>query len=330
MKKISLTLAFLGLALSASAQMMPDSTVQVIAYWEVGDKYSFQVEESKYTIQNGTDTSSVERSAHILTLEVVDATDHSYRLRAKTDDYMNGDYRRDAMTEEIIQQFGNLPFEFETNEYGVFERILISDRDIENIYPVLDAVTEKAAELRGLDGDALLTMKQLMRAMFTKEKIEAMFQEEVSPLLSMHGLRLTPGEAIEYESEVPSLIENGDAIATKGVFWADEELTDAYSVVLYDEMVADEKELQKYVSSYLEYLADAVGDNTGGDAREALTAVMNDTEASLNESTVEEVHLDTGWPLHFLYSRIFRMKVGVFDQEVVQTKAIDIILDEYE
>lgn len=330
MRKLSLTLFFLGLALTASAQMMPDSTVQVIAYWEVGDKFNFQVEESKYTVRNGTDTSSVARSAHILTLEVVDATDHSYRLRAKTDDYMNSDYQRDAMTEEIVQQFGNLPFEFETDEYGVFERILISDRDIENIYPVLDAVTEKTAELQGLDGDALLTMKQLMRTIFTKEKIESMFQEEVSPLLSMHGIRLTPGEMTEYESEMPSLIENGDVIATKGVFWADEELTDAYSVVLYNELVADEKELQKYVSSYLEYLVDAVGDNTGGDARESLTAFMDNAEASLSESMVEEIHLDTGWPLHFVYSRVFRMSVGEMEQEVIQTKAIDIILDEYE
>jgi hypothetical protein len=120
-------LLFLGLfagVISAFAQMMPDSTYQVCAYWEVGDKYNYQVEESKYKVKNGTDTTDVERAAHLLTLEIVDATDSTYRVRVKTDDYQYTNKQKDALTEGLIQQYGNQPFEFETNEFGVFKRTL--------------------------------------------------------------------------------------------------------------------------------------------------------------------------------------------------------------
>ena len=73
-RSILLLFSFFACLISASAQMMPDSTVQVIAYWEVGDKYNYQVEDSKYKVKNGTDTTDVERAAHLLTLEIVDAT----------------------------------------------------------------------------------------------------------------------------------------------------------------------------------------------------------------------------------------------------------------
>ena len=48
MKKVFLPLVgLLAGLLPAFAQMMPDSTVQVVAYWNVGDKYLYQVENIK-------------------------------------------------------------------------------------------------------------------------------------------------------------------------------------------------------------------------------------------------------------------------------------------
>lgn len=44
MKKTALLLFFILTGLSAAAQMMPDSTVQFVAYWNIGDKYQYNFE----------------------------------------------------------------------------------------------------------------------------------------------------------------------------------------------------------------------------------------------------------------------------------------------
>lgn len=49
MKKITLLLFFALAYLSASAQMMPDSTVQFVADWNVGDKYQYNFESISRT-----------------------------------------------------------------------------------------------------------------------------------------------------------------------------------------------------------------------------------------------------------------------------------------
>ena len=73
-RSILLILGFLAGIIPAFAQMSADSTtVQIIAYWKVGDKYNYQVEETQYKILNGTDTTDVMRSAHLVTYEIVDA-----------------------------------------------------------------------------------------------------------------------------------------------------------------------------------------------------------------------------------------------------------------
>ena len=65
----------------AFAQMLPDSTVQVVAYWELGDKQKYQVETAKYRIAQG-DTTVVEKSAEIFEFEVVAADEEKgYRVK---------------------------------------------------------------------------------------------------------------------------------------------------------------------------------------------------------------------------------------------------------
>jgi len=37
----------------AFSQIMPDNSVQVVAYWNLGDKYDYQIENTKYRIERG-------------------------------------------------------------------------------------------------------------------------------------------------------------------------------------------------------------------------------------------------------------------------------------
>lgn len=62
MKKQLFTLLLLSLiSMAAYAQMQQDSTFYVIAYWELGEKCTYEYNQSEYTVQNG-DTTDVSYS----------------------------------------------------------------------------------------------------------------------------------------------------------------------------------------------------------------------------------------------------------------------------
>jgi hypothetical protein len=328
MKRFPIILTAILWAGSAFAQMMPDSTVQVCAYWNVGDKYHYQIEESKYKIDNQTDTSDVELSAEILTLEVVDATDSTYRVRVTSDDFQHSDYNRMAIQEEIMQQFGSMPYEFETDEFGTFKRLIIKDEDLDNFYLALDIMVDRIAEERGLADEGKPALKAMMQALLTRERLMAAYMEEITPLLWFHGLRLSQDAKVDYQTEVPSFFGDESTITMNGQFWVDEELTDEYSAVLHNVTKADPDDMRKYVKAFMGTAANALG--TGDDIEEAADEIFKDASIELIDDAYEEIHLDTGWPINYDYVRTIRVKMQGQEQEQVQTRTVTIIIEEEE
>ena len=73
MKKILLLFVCLAAnLLPGRAQMMPDSTVQVVAYWKLGDKQYYRYESTQFKIKQ-QDTVVAKRSAGIISMEVISA-----------------------------------------------------------------------------------------------------------------------------------------------------------------------------------------------------------------------------------------------------------------
>ena len=328
MKRFPIFLTAILWAGSAFAQMMPDSTVQVCAYWNVGDKYHYQIEESKYKIDNQKDTSDVELSAEILTLEVVDATDSTYRVRVTSDDFQHSDYNRMAIQEEILQQFGSMPYEFETDEFGTFKRLIIKDEDLDNFYRALDFMVDKIAEERGLADEGKPALKAMMQALLTRERLIAAYMEEITPLLWFHGLRLSQDAKVDYQTEVPSFFGDGSTITMDGQFWVDEELTDEYSAVLHNVTKADPDDMRKYVKAFVGTAANALG--AEDDVEEAADEIFKDASIELIDDAYEEIHLDTGWPINYDYVRTIRVKMQGQEQEQVQTRTVTIIIEDDE
>ena len=328
MKKSMLLIISLFAGLfSAFAQEVPD-TVRVIAYWNLGDKYHYQVEESQFKVNNRTDTVDVRKSAHLLTSEVIEATDTTYRVRVFSDDYQDSDYDRSAMVDDLTDQFGNLPFEFVTDELGVFNRVIISEEDWLTVYPILDSVVDSMTEGKELKDEEREKIRQMVRAMYPKERIEQLYAEEFSPLLQFHGLWMIPGEEVEYETEAPSVFGDGSVVKMNGRFWADEELTDDYSVVVRDEMEADEEDMRKYLGVFFGKAFDAITEDES--TREELNSMLEKAEITVLQSVDEEIHLSSGWPIFFRHEKYVHVK-GIEEnqeQEQVTTKSVSIILED--
>ena len=326
-KSILLIISLFAGLFSAFAQEKPD-TVQIIAYWNMGDKYHYQVEESQFKVNNRTDTVDVQKSAHLLTLEVIEATDTTYRVRVFSDDFQDSDYDRSAMLDGLTDQFGNLPFEFVTDELGVFDRVIISDEDWQTVYPVLDSIVDSMTEGKELKDEEKEKIKQMVRAMYPKERIEQIYAEEFSPLLQFHGLWMIPGEEVEYVTETPSVFGDDSVIKMNGHFWADEELTDDYSVVVRDESEADEEDMRKYLGVFFGKAFDALTEDES--TREELNSMLEKAEITVLQSVDEEIHLSSGWPIFFKYEKYVHVK-GIEEnqeQEQVKTKTVSIILED--
>jgi len=91
MKKLFFSLALLLFSIAGFSQMMPDSTVQVCAYWQKGDKVTYECTNTTVKVTDGVDTTTVKASSETRIIEVVDQTDTSYLLQLTYKDVFNSD-----------------------------------------------------------------------------------------------------------------------------------------------------------------------------------------------------------------------------------------------
>ena len=75
-----LAAAFILPATEANAQLMPDSTVQITAYWQKGDQMTYDYRSTECLVEDG-DTVRLRSYSDIRTIEVIDATPTRYTLR---------------------------------------------------------------------------------------------------------------------------------------------------------------------------------------------------------------------------------------------------------
>lgn len=126
MKKLTILLFFSLLCTGIQAQiMLKDSTVQVIGYWELGDKYEYDYINLEYDIIDG-DTLPDKKTTARYSLEVVDSTANSYtlELREISSNYQFKDTLSQQIMYKVIDNLKKTPnIRILTNEYGRFQNI---------------------------------------------------------------------------------------------------------------------------------------------------------------------------------------------------------------
>lgn len=308
MKKLYSFLPLLAALLvpgKAAAQMLPDSTVQFVAYWEVGDSADYTITEKKYAVGENEEETQTAFNTRTLHVEVIAATDSTYTL-AITQDDPTGFELGFVTKPEDQAALPKLTYTIETSEFGAF-RGLDEDAD-------LYAKTRQSAP--ALAKAYYNNLSAESKAIFQTEQsftdyIVSMFEDsgylnqlcikDVSDLLFYHGAKLDTSRTYSYSDNF--LLSIGATVDMDVEFKVDSELTDEYSAVvrrikdgsenmygavldfLYT-MQADEEDALSYDEFRKEYEKEMF--------KEA-------AEFRLEEYTTEEIHLDTGWPIQFIY-----------------------------
>ena len=317
---------FAGL-LPAFAQMLPDSTVQVVAYWELGDKQIYQVENVKYEIEKG-DTTVVEKSAQILEIKVVAADEEKgYRLKVTTMESQYSDPTQEAMDEAMRKVLGADAYYFETDPHGEFLRALppegLEEQQEALVQAVWEAVKEKKPEA------AQLNMLPLIRQMLSPEAFALAATGEISPLFMYHGSRFDIGKEFPVQDEIPALI-GGGTMKMDGKFWVDEELTDNYSVVLHMYKEADQEQLKPVVESVLGSLIQTIAPDPaqGEDVQASMEEAFRNARMALDDYIYEEIHLGSGWPVDWSFSREMQVVIDGESQGQLIEKSVRIIVED--
>lgn len=199
MKRLAFLLVYFSFCLLGSAQInLQDSTVQVVAYWDLGEKHKYSYQSQEYEVQ-GQDTIWGDFHSSDFTLEVLDSTANSYVVECRVLEYEN--HCTDSLEQRVVDFVAsitsNIPIRYQTNELGQFQDFVNWEEQchvIDSIIPLVnDMMIEDMPELKTIPEDTLAMLKNVVTHMMSvlknKSTMVASYKELFYPLY-YHGAKL--------------------------------------------------------------------------------------------------------------------------------------------
>ena len=163
MNKIRLIICLsLGMSITAFSQAITDSTIAMIAFWEMNDERVYEFVETEEKLKKGVKT--LKKSNYDLTMTILDSSATNYRVKWQYDNH-EIDYEMEAMEKEILEICGNIPVEYRTNELGAFETIVNWEEMKTKIDEAFTTVINKEA----LPDSIKLGLTNMITSMFSSE-----------------------------------------------------------------------------------------------------------------------------------------------------------------
>jgi len=269
-----------------------NSTVQTIAYWDLGEKQEYTITNEKVKI-TGNDTISKEFSTYDVDITVIDSTANSYIMEWY---YKNNKNQVNHKVGKIIDE---LRIRFKTDEMGAFQEIL-------NLNEVQDYVKKTFDELKKSIDNAPKETEPFfdnMKNMFTsKEVIESLILRDIQVFHTFHGGQYALGEVVESQIEIDNVFGGKPFLADITLILDDINLEEYNYVLKYYQSV-DAEQLKTAVKDVSELLgADVFPEEKKVDFD------MLGIDNLENESYVGSVIHDSGWVLYTIYTRGITLK----------------------
>lgn len=338
MKRLLIIAATLLMSLNAAAQMLADSTVQIVAYWQPGDKYSYNCERSEKEVNAQGDTTSRNYSTEIMEFEVVGMTDEAYQLKLTYRDAEYSDEFTQTLHDLTSKINGPMSVLFSTDRHGALMSIDNLDSLVEQYAKCVGPLSEFIAqsltseELEGFDLEGY--SNQLLASLANPQTIQTVILDDIGRLFFFHGARLEPGQTYTMEEPLNFFIPGVEQTTAQTNLWAEKELTDSFSTVLrtYTSANIGEDTMKSAVSTQF----DAAYDNweMTDSLRQVVESATSEAMAQMQmkvkweQYSSEEIHLETGWPLSLYQDKYVLVEAGDSRQEKIQSYYMEIILED--
>lgn len=295
------------------AQMMPDSTVQICAYWTPGEKYSYLNVVEQFDVDGQGDTTLTQRRSEEMTFEVMSQTKDHYNVRLTYGDYSSMDENEQRAHEAVLEAVGPYVVEFVTSNTGTFIEVTNLEALVAQYKASLQPTIDVMWESLGAEQRKAMSKKQLQQLVETSianpSAIIAAMVEDFARLFFYHGVRLEIGQQYEIEESFMLPIGKQQPVRDTTFFWVDDRLTDEYSVVCNNYASIDVKE--SVASALSDTIAAMDTENQlPPSVHDSLATAMSRVQIRMEQLSSEEIHLESGWPIQFYFERTVNVILG--------------------
>ncbi len=335
MKRLLFTVLTAFLPFLAFGQMMPDSTVQVCAYWQKGDRVVYECKSTSATIDKDGNEKTTKASSETRIFDVIDETEDSYVLQTTYKDVFSSDMSLSVGADVLSKVAEEILIKIRTDEVGTFQELInveeLTEAMKRTIPLAVDAAMakqdKKVLKEMGLTRQGLIDTytDQLCRP----ETIAMICLDDVLPLLFYHGVRLNFKDEYTIEQELHNPFPNSSgSIKVDMNFWVDDELTDSSSVVIRSYFQVDNETLLPFFRDFMLSLTP----NTlpDGITREELVKEIDaeiaksHIQAKMEQFSATEIDLASGWTIQWWNERRTTITTDEGETQTVEKKQVTI------
>lgn len=270
--------------------ILNDSTASVIAYWEIGDQRSYDVQRVKTGAQAGSST-------YTIALRVLDATDTTYQLECvmrdlRVDAELPTDPRDKAVFQKLLTASNGLRVVCTTDETGIPLSLANMPEVEEHAKQALLGILDLA-----LDPGERLQMRRALEPVLDAEVLAQDALEDLGNLLFPFGVAYITGRKEEVQAEALNPL-GGDPIGTEQTFTMTALDTTAHTARMRMEQHIDPKAVDDAIDSLIE---SSGGAGLTGDAREKFRRQIESIR--VNETMDIDVDLKGAWTTRLVLVR---------------------------
>lgn len=222
MGRISFFVMMLFVAMAMNAQVnMNDSTVQVVAYWNVGDSYKYKYTAKSYVVEK-SDTIMERESTDLFTLTVTDSTANNYILEYKSLDsnVKVYDESKAELMEKMSEIGKGIVVKMRMCNMGSYEDIV----NWTEVDSVMSVAIDKAVDyfVAKVDESQRGVFRQTFEGIFgslrNKEALIQGLEYLISPFY-YHAAKLDLGRDYSSDTRLPSLWDNNTLVDVNETFY---------------------------------------------------------------------------------------------------------------
>lgn len=306
MNKFLTTLTLSLFAVNAMAQInMEDSTAQVIGYWNIGEKESYNISLQKIKLRDA-DTTSNELMTYEVDVTVIDSTADSYLLEWH---YYN--YKTNS-TNEMIQKLTslseNIKVIIETNEFGTIQGVQNWEEVRDYLKKSIGVIKGEVKDIPNIDK----VIDQIENRFSTKAGIESAAIQDAQQFYTFHGGKYLLGEVLEAPLKALNAYDNNKPLDSKITFYLDELNPVDNNFILRSSQEIDSDQLTDATYGYIEQMAKTM--KTEAPKKEDIGRLTNVTDIA------SRLH-GTGWLIYSIQTKsVTTMDATNIEERIIEIK----------
>ncbi|MBL0096215.1 MAG: hypothetical protein IPP46_06685 [Bacteroidetes bacterium] len=260
---------------------MGDSTVQVISYWDKGEKQIYALSLEKIKIK-GSDTTSKEMTTYEVEITVLDSNEKSYTIQWEYKNFTS--HNNSPVIQKLMNATQNMKVIFKTNELGEFVEVVNWKEIKDYTHKAMGSLRTEFKDIPEMDK----LIKQMEATYSTKEAIGTASIKDIHQFHTFHGAQYKLGEVLNGIIKVPNILGT-DPLDSDFSVYLDEINEEENNFILRATQEVNNEQLTNATFNYLTTMAKSM--KLDPPKREDLGELKNETISASNIHT-------SGWVLY--------------------------------